>query len=122
MTDFTTITWQIGLGETLCYKFRSETSSMAGTVEVTYVSLKSIYSIMDTYKFPLVQSSVQCVCDCPGGVSHCHSGLDMCTNATNCHTYYNPSVQSGGCFLQWLKLSASICCKIQVKQQLQSAT
>ena len=88
---------------------------MSGTVEVTYVSLKSVYSIMDTYTFPLVHTRVQCTCDCPGGVSHCHSGLDMCTNTTNCHTYYNPSVQSGGCFLQWLKLSASICCKIQVK-------
>ena len=35
MSDFTTLTWQIGLGETLCYKFKSETSSMSGTVEVS---------------------------------------------------------------------------------------
>ena len=63
LSDMTTVSWNIGLGETLCYRFRSETSDSEGTVEVSYVSLKSIYSIMDTYKFPLVRSSVQCVCD-----------------------------------------------------------
>ena len=116
LSDMTTVSRSIGLGETLCYRFRSQASdSSQGTVEVTYVSLKSVYSIMDTYKFPLVRSSVQCVCDCPGGASHCHNGVNMCPNTTtNCHTYYNPSVQSVGCFLQWLKLSASICCQLQV--------
>ena len=49
--DLTTLTWQIGLGETLCYRFKSETSSLVGKVEVTYVSLKSIYSILDSYHF-----------------------------------------------------------------------
>ena len=58
-------------------------AAVEGTVEVTYVSLKSIYSIMDTYKFPLVRSAVQCICDCPGGASHCHNGVNMCTNTTN---------------------------------------
>ena len=42
MSDFTTLTWQIGLGETLCYKFKSETSSVSGTVEVSYQSQASI--------------------------------------------------------------------------------
>ena len=119
MSDFTTVTWQIGLGETLCYRFRSEATGASGLVEVTYTSLKSVYSIMDTYKFPLVQASASCVCDCPGGASHCSGGVDMCRNETNCHTYYNPSVQSLGCFLQWLKLSASICCQIKVSDDLQ---
>ena len=41
ITDFTTVTWQIGLGETLCYRFRSEASGAAGAVEVTYTSLKA---------------------------------------------------------------------------------
>ena len=103
-----------GLGETLCYKFKSESSGMAGTVEVSYVSLKSIYSIMDTYKFPLVRSEIKCSCDCPGGASHCHSGADLCQNQTNCANYYNPSVQSSGCFLHWLQLSAAVCCAIRV--------
>ena len=44
---------------------------MSGHVEVTYTSLKSVYSIMDTYSFPLVRSRVQCTCDCPGGATHC---------------------------------------------------
>ena len=88
---------------------------MGGTVEVTYVSLKSIYSIMDTYKFPLVRSDIKCSCDCPGGASHCDSGADLCGNKTNCANYYNPSVQSTGCFLQWLQLSAAMCCQIKVK-------
>ena len=109
------ITVTPGLGETLCYKFKSESSGMAGTVEVSYVSLKSIYSIMDTYKFPLVRSDIKCSCDCPGGASHCHSGADLCQNKTNCANYYNPSVQSSGCFLQWLQLSAAMCCQIKVR-------
>ena len=71
MSDFTTVTWQIGLGETLCYRFRSEAGGASGLVEVTYTSLKSVYSIMDTYSFPLVRSRVQCTCDCPGGAAHC---------------------------------------------------
>ena len=121
LSDMTTVSWNIGLGETLCYRFRSETSDMEGTVEVSYVSLKSIYSIMDAYNFPLVRSSVQCVCDCPGGATHCHNGINMCgNNTTNCHTYYNPSVKSDGCFLEWMQLSASVCCKIQVTSIFQA--
>ena len=114
LSDFTTVSWQIGLGETLCYRFSSESRGMSGTVEVTYLSLKSVYSIMDTYRFPLVRSQVSCLCDCPGGASHCHAGLDLCENKTNCANYYNPSVQSSGCFLQWLQLSAAVCCAIKV--------
>jgi len=115
VADLTTITWQIGLGETLCYRFKSETSNLAGTVEVTYVSLKSIYSIMDSYQFPLVKSSVQCLCDCPGGSSQCDSQSNMCGNSTNCANYYNPSVKSQGCFFKFLQLSAAMCCSIQVQ-------
>ena len=114
--DVTTLTWQIGLGETLCYRFKSETSSLVGMVEVTYVSLKSIYSILDSYQFPLVHSSVQCLCDCPGGHSQCDSQTNMCANITNCASYYNPSVRSSGCFFNFLHLSAAMCCSIQVKQ------
>ena len=114
--DVTTLTWQIGLGETLCYRFKSETSSLVGTVEVTYVSLKSIYSMLDSYQFPLVHSSVQCLCDCPGGHSQCDSQTNMCANISNCASYYNPSVRSSGCFFNFLHLSAAMCCSIQVKQ------
>ena len=112
--DMTTLTWQIGLGETLCYRFKSETSNLAGMVEVTYMSLKTIYSIMDSYKFPLVSSSVSCLCDCPGGASQCDSHTNLCGNKTQCVPYYNPSVQSQGCFLHFLQLSATLCCQIQV--------
>ena len=35
LSDMTTVSWNIGLGETLCYKFKSETSSVSGTVEVS---------------------------------------------------------------------------------------
>ena len=38
----------------------------------------------------------------------------MCGNSTNCHTFTSQAVPSTGCFLQWLKLSASVCCKIEV--------
>ena len=95
-------------------RFKSETSGLVGTVEVTYVSLKSIYSIMDSYQFPLVHSSVQCLCDCPGGSSQCDPQTNMCGNKTNCANYYNPSVQSDGCFFKFLQLSAAMCCSIQV--------
>ena len=114
LSDFTTVSWQIGLGETLCYRFRSESRGMSGTVEVTYLSLKSVYSIMDSYRFPLMRSEVSCLCDCPGGASHCDAGVELCGNNTNCANYYNPSVQSSGCFLHWLQLSAAVCCAIKV--------
>jgi hypothetical protein len=75
-------------------RFEAEEGSLKGTVEVTYVSLKSVYSIQDrwlpsstfqpspplpspplpplpSYQFPLAQSSVSCLCDCPGGASQC---------------------------------------------------
>ena len=104
---------------------------MSGTVEVTYLSLKSVYSVQDSYKlvmielcmmlmtvlrFPLAQSHVQCTCDCPGGVSHCQGGVasDLCSNATHCHTYYSPSHPASDCLLDWLSLSASLCCQIRV--------
>ena len=41
-------------------------------------------------------------------------GGDMCGNSTNCHTFHSQSVPSTGCFLDWLKLSASVCCRIEV--------
>ena len=113
--DMTTLTWQIGLGETLCYRFKSETSKLAGMVEVTYMSLKTIYSIMDSYLFPLVYSSVTCLCDCPGGASQCDSGTNLCDNTTHCVPYYNPSVRSQGCLLHFLQLQAAFCCNIQVR-------
>lgn len=129
MANFTTITWKIPLGSTLCYRyiftvqgttvsliyrFKSDTSTLEGMVEVTYMSLKTIYSIMDSYKFPLVSSSVSCLCDCPGGASQCDSHTNLCGNKTQCVPYYNPSVQSQGCFLHFLQLSATLCCQIQV--------
>ena len=88
LSHFTTITWQLGLGETLCYKFKSESSGQSGTVEVSFLSLRSVYSIMDTYTFPLVRSSVHCLCDCPGGASHCQPGSELCGNNSNCATFY----------------------------------
>ena len=89
---------------------------MSGHVEVTYTGLKSVYSIMDTYSFPLVRSRVQCTCDCPGGVSHCRGGVasDMCGNSSLCQTFYSPSHPASGCFFSWLSLSASLCCQIRV--------
>ena len=110
--DMTTLTWQIGLGETLCYKFNSQ--KLSGSMEVTFVSLKSVHSIQDSYMFPLVQSSVKCLCDCPGGTSQCSSESNFCNNQTNCANYYNPSVSASGCFFSFLKISAAICCSIQV--------
>ena len=71
---------------------------------------------MDSYQFPLVASSVQCLCDCPGGSSQCDSQTNMCGNTTNCATYFNPSVRSDGCFFKFLQLSAAMCCSIKVSQ------
>ena len=50
-----------------CVRFNSESTGLEGVVEVTYVSLKSIYSITDTYQFQLPQAHAECICDCPGG-------------------------------------------------------
>ena len=87
---------------------------MTGTVEVTYMSLKSIYSILDSYQFPLVTSSVQCLCDCPGGSSQCDSQTDLCGNTTNCANHYHPSAAPEGCFFKFLQLPAAVCCSIKV--------
>ena len=75
--NLTNVSWQLGLGSALCYKFRSEQEAR-GRMEVSYVSLKTLYSVLDTFTFPLVSSSVSCVCDCPGGPSHCQAGKDNC--------------------------------------------
>ena len=123
--NLTNISWQLGLSSALCYKFQSDQQQeLTGTVEVSYVSLKTLYPVLDTYRFPLVSSQVWCVCDCPGGPSHCQAGADLCTNSTSssssssssrlCTSYYNPSVRSDGCFLQWLKLSSAVCCSLKV--------
>ena len=75
--NLTNVSWQLGLGSALCYKFRSEQEAR-GRMEVSYVSLKTLYSVLDTFTFPLVSSSVSCVCDCPGGPPHCQAGKDNC--------------------------------------------
>ena len=42
-----------------------------------------MYPVVDSYRFPLVSSRVECVCDCPGGAARCgHRGHDMCGNTT----------------------------------------
>ena len=71
--NLTNVSWQLGLANSLCYKFQSDQEA-AGRVEVSYVSLKTVYSVLDSFRFPLVSSSVSCVCDCPGGPSHCQAG------------------------------------------------
>ena len=82
---------------------------------MSYVSLRSVYPVMESYWFWLAASRVSCLCDCPGGRSHCspHS-TNLCGNSTNCAEYYNPSVESAGCVLGWLSLSAALCCSVQV--------
>ena len=116
--NLTNVSWQLGLSSSLCYKFQSDqqqqNQEITGSVEVSYVSLKTLYPVMDAYRFPLVSSQVSCVCDCPGGPSHCEAGGDLCANSSLCTSYYNPSVKSAGCFLQWLKLSSAVCCSIRV--------
>ncbi len=47
-------------------------------MEVTYVSLRSVYSITDTYQFQLGAASAECSCDCPGGASACAPHTDPC--------------------------------------------
>ena len=110
----TSVFWHLGLNTTLCYNFLDQVRGVEGRVEVTYTSLKTVYSILESYTFPLVTSRVQCTCDCPGGVSHCQHGQDLCHNSSHCTTFFSPSVQSTGCFLSFLKLSSSLCCKISV--------
>lgn len=71
LRNFTTIQWQIGLGETACYKFE-ETS-----VRVTYSALKSVYPIINSYAFFLAdEPEVRCTCDCPGGRSRCRPEIN----------------------------------------------
>ncbi|CAB4064408.1 unnamed protein product [Lepeophtheirus salmonis] len=87
ISDFTTLQWQIRLGETVCYRFKSETpSGLKGYIEVTYESIRSIYSISNHYFFRLAKSNVQCYCDCPGGSN------------------------------SFFKISSSVCCSIGVER------
>ena len=94
-----TFQWQIGLGDTLCYRFRSSGSSngesrgqtplersapeekpssrgLRGSIQVTFKSLKSVYSVVNSYYFKLARSNVNCVCDCPGGGNACNTYTD----------------------------------------------
>ena len=129
---------QVGLQDTLCYRFHTK-QALTGSVEVilhpqnnrdcfqtvvqvSYVSLRSVYPVMESYWFWLAASRVSCLCDCPGGASHCspHS-TRLCGNMTNCAEYYNPSVESAGCVLGWLSLSAALCCSVQAQQTCQAS-
>lgn len=66
--------WQIRLGETLCYKFSSTGSKEeVNTIEVTYLEVRHIYSVANSYYFKLAQTDVKCICDCPGGGNTCSS-------------------------------------------------
>ena len=129
--ELTTLSWQLALGSTLCYRcqmkyrvrkfivlillrFRSPEKRSHGTVEVSFVSLKSIYPILESYNFPLVRSSVTCTCDCPGGASYCDLQASSCGNKTNCVDFFNPSISSNGCLFSFLKIPAAICCSLQV--------
>ena len=38
-----------------------------------------------------------------------------CEGKPNCVNYYSPNVSPEGCFLKFLKLSAAVCCSIEVK-------
>ena len=58
LIDVLLLCLQVGLGETLCYKFEGERAELGGTVELTYLSLRSVYSVMDSYKFWLAASRV----------------------------------------------------------------
>ena len=72
--NLTNVSWQLGLASALCYKFQSDQQQqqqVTGSVEVSYVSLKTLYPVMDTYRFPLVSSQVTCVCDCPASAHVC---------------------------------------------------
>eukprot|EP00093_Oithona_nana_P014457 14457.XXX_467503_458791_1 [CDS] Oithona nana genome sequencing. len=113
--DFTTIQWQIRLGETLCYKFSDPAhQDQVSAIEVTYQNIRHVYSIANSYYFRLAQTKVQCNCDCPAGGNSCNSQTDSCDGRPNCVNYYSNAVSSQGCFLKFLKLSSALCCSIEV--------
>ena len=59
----TLLSLQEGLGETRWYQFTGAEES--GTIDVTYQSLEADYSLISSCRFPLAQSSISCLCDCP---------------------------------------------------------
>lgn len=66
--------WQIGLGQTLCYQFKSPgNSDHRGLIEVSFQSMRSVYSIANSYLFKLPRANLECFCDCPGGANHCNA-------------------------------------------------
>ena len=63
--------WQIGLGETLCYRYSASGASATvapSMIEVTYQSVRHVYPVSNSYYFKLAQADVKCVCDCPGNM------------------------------------------------------
>ena len=52
------------------FRFSSESTELHGVVEVSFSSLKSVYSITDAYQFQLPGGHAECLCDCPGGTEH----------------------------------------------------
>ncbi|TRY75096.1 hypothetical protein TCAL_00601 [Tigriopus californicus] len=107
--------WQIGLGQTLCYQFKSPgNSDHGGLIEVSFRSMRSVYAIANSYFFKLAKTNLGCFCDCPGGANHCNTFTDRCGNKPNCHNVFMTDTQSSGCFLKFLKLSSAVCCTVEV--------
>ena len=81
---FISLQWQIGLGETLCYRFRPSTpgggsgSSLVkgSTIQVSFLNIRHIYPIANSYHFKLARVQPRCNCDCPGGSNFCNSKTD----------------------------------------------
>ena len=70
------IQWRIGLHDTLCYRFFSledDDGGLRGSIQITFVSLKSLYSVSNSYEFGLAEAGVRCNCDCPGGGNICYT-------------------------------------------------
>eukprot|EP00095_Tigriopus_kingsejongensis_P002457 maker-scaffold1402_size43054-snap-gene-0.6 protein:Tk02457 transcript:maker-scaffold1402_size43054-snap-gene-0.6-mRNA-1 annotation:"hypothetical protein Y032_0503g2641" len=77
ISDFTTIQWQIGLGQTFCYQFQSQKESHhRGLIEVHFQSLRSVHAISNNYHFMLPKANADCFCDCPGGANRCNAFTD----------------------------------------------
>ena len=79
--------WQIGLGDTACYRFKtppdvnnnsnsSDVLDRRGSIEVTFLSLRSVHAISNAYHFRLAAARAECLCDCPGGKGQCHKDFD----------------------------------------------
>ncbi|VDP10566.1 unnamed protein product [Soboliphyme baturini] len=119
----TSVSLNLGLDETACFEInvghRNSSKATGAEVEdssiwlyaVRYASLEQIHPIKEQYVFSVPLLKSKCVCDCPGGDTHCTPGshLRNCSLKPFCVSTFHPHQHSAGCQHDG---EATVCCEV----------